>query len=130
MKTKRFVAVLMLIVLCLGIVSCTGKNGSEETKRTEATEETEYDPCSRFKSYVETLVNLRCRVNYKDVMVANTTLYDVSASGNVYTGKGRVTIRDSYGDTYVAKVTAVFMFYEETRTFSEISLDIETPVKQ
>ena len=60
----------------------------------------------------------------------NCKFTDISVSGNTYTGKGKVTIRDNYGDTYVAKVTAVYTFDEEAKSFSKVSLEIDTPRKQ
>lgn len=71
-----------------------------------------------------------CYFSYADVKSAITTLTDIDVDGDTYTGKGKVTVRDNYGDTYVGKVTAVYKYNAENESFTKVSLDIETPTKQ
>ena len=112
-----FLALAMCLSLCLALCACGEK-------------EPEFDPKEEFKSEVRGDVAAKCMFSYKDVKSATTTLSDIKVDGNTYTGKGKVTIRDAYGDTYVGKVTAVYRYNEETKSFSKISLDIEQPKKQ
>lgn len=112
-----FLAFVMCLSLCVSLCACSEK-------------EPEFDPKEEFRSEVSGDVATKCFFSYKDVKSAITTISDIKVAGDTYTGKGKVTIRDAYGDTYVGKVTAVYRYNEETKSFSKISLDIETPKKQ
>ena len=103
--------------LCVSLCACGEK-------------EPEFDPKEEFRSEVSGDVATKCFFSYKDIKSAITFLSDIKVDGDTCTGKGKVTIRDAYGDTYVGKVTAVYRYNEETKSFSKISLDIETPNKQ
>ena len=115
---KKIIALLLVLVMGLTVCAC----GAEK--------EPEFDPEEEFKSEVDAAVAVKCAFTYADVKLAQTTLSDIEVDGDKYTGKGKVTIRDNYGDTYVGKVTAVYRYNEETKSFSKVSLDIETPRKQ
>lgn len=114
---KKLLALLLTLVLCLSLCACGEK-------------EPEFDPEEAFESKVSSAVAAYCVLSYQDVKTAITTLSDIDVDGDIYTGKGKVTVRDNYGDTYVGKVTAVYKYNEETQSFSKVSLDIETPKKQ
>lgn len=119
MRMRRFVGLLLALVLCLGLTACGGSK------------EPEFDPKEKFRSEVDSAVHLQCIFAYADVKTAFTDLSDIEVSDdNTYVGKGKVTIKDDYGDTYVGKVTAVYTYDESTQSFSKVSLDIETPRKQ
>ena len=113
---KKWIALLLAATMCLGFAACA--------------KEPEFDAKKEFEFKVNAAVAVKCTLSYADVKTATTNLTDINVSGNTYTGKGKVTIRDNYGDTYVAKVTAVYTFDEEAKNFSKVSLDIETPRKQ
>ena len=114
---KKMISALLALVMCLSLCAC-------------GTDEPEFDPTEEFKSKVDADVAVTCLFSYKDVKTAMTSLTDVKVNGDEYTGKGKVTIRDAYGDTYVGKVTAVYRYNEDTQTFTKITLDIEQPQKQ
>lgn len=114
---------LLLIVLSLAMLLSLCACGSKEP---------EFDPEAEFESKVNVAVFAECKCDYADVKTAMTTLSDISVSsdGTTYTGKGKVTIEDNYGDTYVGKVTAVYSYDADTQSFFKKSLDIDTPTKQ
>lgn len=114
---KKVIALSLVLIMALSLCACS-QNDSE------------LDPREEFKSKVNAAVAAKCVMSYADVKTAITTLSDIDVDGNTYTGKGKVTIRDNYGDTYVGKVTAVYKYNEESKTFTKVSLDIETPKKQ
>lgn len=114
---KKVIALSLVLIMVLSLCACGQK-------------EPEFDPREEFKSKVNAAVAAKCFLSYADVKTAITTLSDIDVDGNTYTGKGKVTIRDNYGDTYVGKVTAVYKYNEESKTFTKVSLDIETPKKQ
>lgn len=114
---KKVIALSLVLIMVLSLCACGQK-------------EPEFDPREEFKSKVDAAVAAKCILSYADVKTAITTLSDIDVDGNTYTGKGKVTIRDNYGDTYVGKVTAVYEYNEESKTFTKVSLDIETPKKQ
>lgn len=116
---KRIISLFLVLVMCLSLCACGEK-------------EPEFDPEAEFESEVNADVAVKCMFSYADVKSASTNLADISVSsdGVTYTGKGKVTIRDNYGDTYVGKVTAVYSYDADTQSFSKQSLDIETPKKQ
>lgn len=118
---KRALSLVLVLALCLSLGLSLCACGEKEP---------EFDPREEFKSKVNGAVAAHCLLSYKDVKTAITTLSDIKVDGDKYTGKGKVTIRDAYGDTYVGKVTAVYRFNEESKSFTKISLDIEQPKKQ
>lgn len=118
MIMKRITALLLVFVMCLSLVACGGsKKSASDTK-------------DAFKRKVDAAVAVECKFSFKDVKSAMTSLTDIEVSDDTYTGKGKVTIRDSYGDTYVGKVTAVYQYNKDSDSFTKISLNIETPKKQ
>ncbi|MBE5803926.1 MAG: hypothetical protein E7316_05380 [Clostridiales bacterium] len=116
---KKVLSLILVLAMCLALCSC----GAKES-------EPEFDPKEEFKSKVNAAVAVECMFSYSDVKTAITNLSDITVDGDVYTGKGKVTIRDSYGDTYVGKVTAEYRYNAETQSFTKIDLDIEQPKKQ
>lgn len=114
---KKLIALSLVLIMVLSLCACGQK-------------EPEFDPREEFKSKVNAAVAAKCILSYADVKTATTALSDIDVNGDTYTGKGKVTIKDNYGDTYVGKVTAVYTYNEETKTFTKVSLDIETPKKQ
>lgn len=114
---KKVIALSLVLIMVLSLCACGQK-------------EPEFDPREEFKSTVNAAVAAKCYFSYADVRTAITTLSDIDVDGNTYTGKGKVTIRDNYGDTYVGKVTTVYRYDEDSKTFTQVSLDIETPKKQ
>ncbi len=116
---KKVIALALALIMVLSLCACGQTESGSES-----------DPREKFESTVNAAVAAKCILSYADVKTAITTLSDIDVDGNTYTGKGKVTIRDNYGDTYVGKVTAVYKYNEETKTFTKVSLDIETPKKQ
>lgn len=114
---KKVIALSLVLIMALSLCACSQKDSK-------------FDPREEFESKVNAAVAAKCVMSYADVKTAITTLSDIDVDGNTYTGKGKVTIRDNYGDTYVGKVTAVYKYNEESKTFTKVSLDIETPKKQ
>lgn len=114
---KKVIALSLVLIMVLSLCACGQK-------------EPEFDPEEEFRSKVNSAVAAECYFSYADVKSAITTLSDIDVDDDTYTGKGKVTIRDDYGDTYVGKVTAVYKYNEESKTFTKVSLDIETPKKQ
>lgn len=114
---KKTLCMVLALVMCLPLCAC----GSDKE---------EFDPRSAFRRTVESAVTAYCIVRYADVKVVDLTTLTIDVTGDKYTGKGKFTIRDDYGDTYTGKVTAVYKFDEESKTFTKISLDIERPTKQ
>lgn len=116
---KKIIAVGLVLIMVLSMCAC----GQNQKKN-------EFDPREEFKSKVDAAVAAKCILSYADVKTAITTLSDIDVNGDTYTGKGKVTIKDNYGDTYVGKVTAVYKYDEASKTFTKVSLDIDTPKKQ
>ena len=114
---KRMIAIMLVIILGLSLCACGSK-------------EPEFNPSDEFESKVNATVAVEYMYSYADVKMAMTNLSDIEVNGDTYTGKGKVTITDNYGDKYVGKVTAVYKYNEETQHFTKVSLDIETPRKQ
>ena len=135
---KRLLSLILVLVTCLSLCACSQKDPEvelvtkTEVENKKSKPEPEFDPESEFESKVNAAVAVECLFTYADVKTAITTLTDISVSsdGTTYTGKGKVTIMDNYGDTYVGKVTAVYQFNAVSNTFTKSSLDIETPRKQ
>ena len=113
---KKVLSLILALLMGITLLACGAK-------------EPEFDPKEVFKSKVQAAVAVQCKFSYEDVRNAMTSLTSISVEGDTYTGKGKVTIYDSYGDTYVGKITAVYK-YNGGESFTKISLDIETPRKQ
>lgn len=109
---KKIISLLLALTMVFALCACGQK-------------EPEYDPEDAFK--IE--VNAAVYVEYlfvDNVKTATSDLTDIKVDGNIYTGKGWVTVRDVYDETYSGKMTAVYEYNEEDRSFTKISLDIDT----
>lgn len=110
-------AALAIIVILIATVG----GGSKEPA---------FDPEEELKSQIQADVAVEVYFNYEDVKNAIVSISDIQIDGDRYTAKGKVNILNNYGDKYVGKVTCVYEFNEDTESFREISLDIETPTKE
>lgn len=119
---KKSFSLFLALVMCLSLCACGDGNGTKETN--------EFDPKKEFRREVNIEVQATCYLSYADVKFTTTTLTDIDVDDDTYTGKGKVTVEDNYGDTYVGKVTAVYKYNAEKESFTKVSLDIETPRKQ
>lgn len=114
---KRLFALLLTLAMCLSFAAC-GNSKKEDS------------PKEQFKTTVNNAVVAKCMFSYADVKHVSLDLNSINVDGNTYTGTGKVTITDDYGDKYVGKVKAVYKYNEESKTFAQVSLNIETPKKQ
>jgi uncharacterized lipoprotein YehR (DUF1307 family) len=114
---KKVISLILVVSMIFALSACGGS-------------EPEFDPEDAFRDEVNGAVIAYCALSYQNVKTANTYLSDITIDGNKYIGKGKVTIRDAYGDTYVGKITAEYRYNEDTKSFSKVKLDIEQPKKQ
>ncbi|MBQ1344006.1 MAG: hypothetical protein IIY40_07565 [Firmicutes bacterium] len=112
---KRLIALLLALVMVLGLCACGGSSSK-------------FNPQEELKTKIYFDARIACTLNYADVKGVSTSITDIDVNGDIYTAKGKVTVVDNYGDKYVGKITGVYRLNGET--FSQVSLDIETPKKQ
>ena len=109
---KKIISLLLALTMVFALCACGQK-------------EPEYDPEDAFEDEVKAAVYAEYWFvdNAKE---ATSNLTDIKVDGNIYTGKGWVTVMDDYNETYSGKMTAVYEYNEEDRSFTKISLDIDT----
>ncbi|MBR4656983.1 MAG: hypothetical protein IKO68_10570 [Oscillospiraceae bacterium] len=127
---KRAITILLALLMVLSLAACGDwpKDASGVASKNTPTTENTFDAKDAFKSKMQADVVVYSMFNYADVKLTTLDLTTIDADGDTYTGKGKVTVLDDYGDKYVGKVTGVYKLDGET--FTKISLDIETPKKQ
>lgn len=117
--TKRAVSLFLgIFIMAMCLAACGGEA------------EPEFDPTEEVKSNVKAAVMVECKLSYSNVknVLPNVTTVDID--GDTYTVKGKANIVDDFGDKYSGNFTAVYTYDEESQSFSKVSLDIDTPMKQ
>lgn len=97
---------------------------------TGCSKEPEFDIEEELKDEIQADAMVEVAFNYADVKNVLTNITDIENEDDTYTAKGKVTVIDNYGDNYVGKITGEYRFNETSKSFSKVSLDIETPKKQ
>lgn len=116
---KKTISLLLAISMIFALCACGQK-------------EPEYDPKDAFEDKVCATVyaiylfgaNADNVDNIDNVKLVVPFLHSIEVDGNVYTGTGTVTVTDDYNQTYSGKMTAVYEYNEEDRSFTKISLEI------
>ena len=127
---KKAIPLLLALLIVLSLAACGDwpKDASGVASKNTPKPENAFDAEEEFENSMYLDVLIYCKLSYADVKSVNLELTTIEVSGNTYTGKGKVTVGDDYGDKYVGKVTGVYELNGET--FTKTSLDIETPKKQ
>lgn len=116
---KKITSLLLALTMVFALCACGQK-------------EPEYDPKDAFEDEVEATVyaiylfgaNATNVDKVDNVKLVIPFIHSIEVDGNVYTGTGTVDVIDDHDATYSGKMTAVYEYNEEDRSFTKISLDI------
>ncbi len=113
---NRFLTGLLALTMVFSLSACGNR-------------EEEVDPEKELKSQVWADVAVECKFSYQNVKNVTTNLVDIQEDDDIYTVKGKVTILDSYGDTYSGNFDAEYEYKEMDNSFRKINLEIDHPTK-
>lgn len=102
---KKFLSLLLALVMCISLVACGGESSSENT--TESVE-------SKVERSVKSNIEVDIMFSYDTVGVPNITYYIDEVSENNFEVSGKVTVKDKYGDSYSGKYDATVKYNPET----------------
>lgn len=91
---KKFVSILLMIVLCFSLCSCSEKNSGTESVM------------DQIKTAVRTSIGTQIVLRYERTGVTNVTYQIYKVEEGVYEVSGKVTVRDQYGDYFTGTYDA------------------------
>lgn len=92
---KKFLAILMVALLSISLVACSGSKEEPESVTDKVKDEVKYR------------IMATIAVQYETTGVPNITYYVDEMGDNTYEVTGKVSVKDKYGDTYTGKYDAV-----------------------
>ena len=103
---KRVIALLLVVVLCVGLCACSNSGTTKNSKEDKVV--------SEVKSYI----TFEIKYYYDTVGMPTITTHVEKISENTYEVTGKVTIKDKYGDSYTGKYDAEVEYNPSTEKCS------------
>ena len=128
---KRFFLLLLVTVLCVGLVGCTSTQQATSKQGTQKQVEKKIDIGEAIKDAITSKASVEVFIKYGTGNYVNYVYVTTKTetSPNHYNCKGKVTIRDAYGDAYEAKYDAVVVIDKNGKGECE-TFNMETPRKK